>query len=74
MNTEPQDVILDAYEAGRLLKVHPKTVKRLAAKGEIPGKRIGSVWRFRKSVLDAWFDATVDSSRHLRSEVKGASK
>jgi len=73
--TEPScEPLIDANEAARLLKIHPRTIKRMAAKGEIPGKRIGSVWRFRRSLLDAWFEEGIDFSRHLRSEAKGAEK
>jgi excisionase family DNA binding protein len=45
---------LDSREAAALLQIHPKTLQRLARKGEIRGMRIGKLWRFRTSDLDAW--------------------
>lgn len=29
---------------------------RLAAKGEIPGFKVGGSWRFRKSEIDTWIE------------------
>jgi excisionase family DNA binding protein len=42
------DEILTATEAAELLKVHKRTVYRLAEEGVIPGNRIGHRWRFSK--------------------------
>jgi len=47
---------LDSREAAALLQIHPKTLQRLARKGEIRAMRIGKLWRFRTSDLDAWVD------------------
>jgi excisionase family DNA binding protein len=47
------DEILTAEEAAELLKVHKRTVYRLAEEGAIPGTRIGHRWRFsKKNILD----------------------
>ena len=45
---------LGSREAAALLQIHPKTLQRLARKGEIRAMRIGKLWRFRASDLDAW--------------------
>jgi hypothetical protein len=34
--------------------MHPKTLKKKAHLGEIPGRRIGKYWRFRVSDLNDW--------------------
>lgn len=47
---------LDSHQAAALLQIHPKTLQRLARKGEIRAMRIGKLWRFRTSDLDAWVD------------------
>jgi excisionase family DNA binding protein len=44
---------LDSRQAAALLQIHPKTLQRLARKGEIRAMRIGKLWRFRASDLDA---------------------
>jgi excisionase family DNA binding protein len=46
--------LLDSEEAATMLKIHPKTLQRLARSGEISGLQIGKLWRFRASSLNAW--------------------
>ncbi len=41
--------IITPIEVASLLRIHVKTVYRLAEDGLIPGKKIGRSWRFRKS-------------------------
>jgi excisionase family DNA binding protein len=48
--------LLSDAEAGSLLGLHPKTVQRLARRGELPAVRIGRYWRFRASALNHWID------------------
>lgn len=49
--------LLDSDEAAALLKIHPKTLQRMARSGQIAGIQIGKLWRFRASVLDEWLNA-----------------
>lgn len=46
--------LLDSDEAAALLKIHPKTLQKMARKGEIIGIQIGTRWRFRASALNEW--------------------
>ncbi len=46
--------LLDSTEAGALLRIHPKTLQRMARNGEITGIQIGRLWRFRVSALNSW--------------------
>ena len=48
--------LLDTEEAARLLRIHPKTLRRSARRGEIPATRVGRLWRFRVSVLNEWLE------------------
>jgi excisionase family DNA binding protein len=41
--------IMTPSEVANLLKIHLKTVYKLAEKGVIPGNRIGRSWRFSRS-------------------------
>lgn len=46
------DEVLNANEAAELLKLHQKTVYKMAQQGKIPAKRVGSRnWRFLRSEL-----------------------
>ena len=47
--------IMTPREAADYLSVHVRTIYRLAKHGEIPGRKIGGSWRFKKDALDEWF-------------------
>jgi excisionase family DNA binding protein len=59
--------LIDATQAARILKLHPVTVREMAGQGKIPGLRIGKVWRFRLSSLDAWIDSQLQFVRYPQS-------
>jgi excisionase family DNA binding protein len=46
--------LLDSEHAARLLGIHPKTLQKMARRGEIRGKHVGKLWRFRASDLNEW--------------------
>ena len=46
--------VMTSVEAADYLKMHVKTVCRLAKEGKIPAKKVGSEWRFLRTVLDNW--------------------
>lgn len=46
--------VMTSVEAAEYLKMHVKTVCRLAKEKKIPAKKVGSEWRFMRSVLDRW--------------------
>ncbi|MBM4130639.1 helix-turn-helix domain-containing protein [bacterium] len=46
--------VMTSVEAADYLKMHVKTVCRLAKEGKIPARKVGSEWRFLRSVLDNW--------------------
>jgi excisionase family DNA binding protein len=55
--------LIDNLAAAELLKIHPKTLQRMARRGEVPAVRIGRYWRFRASQLDSWVQSLVNSGR-----------
>jgi excisionase family DNA binding protein len=46
--------LLDSDQAAAIMHIHPKTLQKLARRGEIRGVQIGKVWRFRASVIESW--------------------
>jgi excisionase family DNA binding protein len=46
--------IMTPREAADYLSVHVRTIYRLAKNGDIPGRKVGGSWRFKKNVLDEW--------------------
>ena len=57
------DDFLTIREVADLLKVSDKTVRRLEARGELPGFRVGAQVRFRREDIDAWVEAQQRASR-----------
>jgi excisionase family DNA binding protein len=55
---------LTCEEAAELVRVHPKTVKRMARTGELPGHFRFGRWFFYASELDSWMRTELHSSRH----------
>jgi excisionase family DNA binding protein len=53
-NTGSCEPLLDSAEAAQLLRIHPKTLQRMARKGQIPAMQIGKLWRFSGSALLSW--------------------
>lgn len=45
------DEFLTAEQAAERLQMHPRTVKRLLANGELPGRKIGGQWRISAASL-----------------------
>jgi excisionase family DNA binding protein len=46
--------LLDSEEAAAIMKIHPKTLQKLARRGEVGGIRVGKLWRFRASDIRNW--------------------
>ncbi len=46
--------ILTLDEAAEYLRVHPRTLRMKASEGEIPGAKVGRVWRFHRQQLESW--------------------
>lgn len=46
--------LLDSVEAAALLRIHPKTLQKMARRRVIQGRHIGKCWRFRVSDLNDW--------------------
>ena len=48
------DEIFTIKELAEYLKIAEKTAYRFASEGKVPGFKVGSAWRFRKSEIDRW--------------------
>lgn len=53
-DAEPPSEWLDAEQAAAIVQVHARTMRNLAASGELPATRVGKQWRFRRADLDAY--------------------
>ena len=50
---------IGAEEAAKMLGVTPRTVTRLAERGEIPGFRVGKLWKFRPGDIREYIESQI---------------
>jgi excisionase family DNA binding protein len=51
---QPAGEVLTLDEAAQLLRVDERTVRELALRGELPGRKLGRAWRFSRAALLEW--------------------
>jgi PTS system nitrogen regulatory IIA component len=54
------DEIMTLEEVAKYLKLKPQTIYTWAQKNKIPAAKLGKEWRFRRSVIDKWFNHHID--------------
>jgi excisionase family DNA binding protein len=64
VNQKP--ALMTVGEVAAYLKVHPKTIYRLAKRKELPSFRIGREYRFRLSEIDEWITKRARASLKKR--------
>lgn len=50
------DEILTIKDLSTYLKTSEKTIYRLLSKHQIPAFKVGTAWRFKKTVIDEWIE------------------
>lgn len=48
--------ILTIDEVAAYLRLTPQTIYKWAQEKRIPAVKLGKEWRFRRSIIDRWFD------------------
>jgi excisionase family DNA binding protein len=54
------DDIMTLEEVAGYLKLKPQTIYTWAQDGKIPAAKLGKEWRFRKSIIDRWFNQHIN--------------
>jgi excisionase family DNA binding protein len=49
--------VMNAEQAGDFLQIEEKLVVELAEAGKLPGRKLGTAWRFSRAALVAWLSA-----------------
>jgi excisionase family DNA binding protein len=47
-------------EVAEYLKLKPQTIYAWAQEKKIPAAKLGKEWRFKRSILDEWFNKHID--------------
>jgi excisionase family DNA binding protein len=51
-----EDRLMTIKQLATYLSVNERTVLKLVQEGALPGVKVGSQWRFRKTMIDTWLD------------------
>jgi excisionase family DNA binding protein len=60
---EPITNILTVRQLATYLNMASVTIYRLAARGELPGTKVGGQWRFHKQAIDEWLSRKPERKR-----------
>lgn len=52
--------IMTLEEVAEYLKLTPQTIYAWAQEKRIPAAKLGKEWRFKKSIIDEWFNRHID--------------
>lgn len=66
-----QTDVMTLEEVAEYLKVKPQTIYTWAQEKRIPAAKLGKEWRFKKSIIDKWFNQHIDEK--FRPIVEGTS-
>lgn len=56
MNDQDADIVMTVPEVAIYLKKGRSTIYRMAQSGELPGRKVGGTWRFKRKVIDDWLE------------------
>jgi excisionase family DNA binding protein len=58
--SNPENDIMTLEEVATYLRLKPQTIYLWAQEKKIPAAKLGKEWRFRRSVVDNWFNQHMD--------------
>ncbi|MCZ8095565.1 MAG: helix-turn-helix domain-containing protein [Acidovorax sp.] len=58
------DSVMTVKEVADYLRVNQRTVYRLVVGRKLPGFKVGTTWRFKRAVIDAWIAAQTAAADH----------
>ena len=56
--------LMTVEELARYLRMKKVTIYKHAQGGKLPGFKVGSTWRFKKSTIDRWIEAQENTNTH----------
>lgn len=75
MNRQPEfPDILTMEQAAAMLQVSTRTIQRMVADGRMPGRQVGSQWRFDHEQLRQWVRGETESPRKLAEQERQRSQ
>lgn len=65
--------ILTVSELAEYLKLSRAKVYQMAQRGELPGTKLGTHWRFRKDLIDHWLEEQMIGN-HREASAKSSAR
>ena len=56
----PENEIMNIEEVAEYLRLKPQTIYTWAQEKKIPAAKLGKEWRFKRSVINKWFNQHID--------------
>jgi excisionase family DNA binding protein len=56
----PENEIMTIEEVAAYLRLKPQTIYTWAQEKKIPAAKLGKEWRFKRSIINRWFDQHID--------------
>jgi excisionase family DNA binding protein len=69
---ETQDKWLTIEDLSCYLKMSRSKLYQLAQKGELPGSKIGTQWRFDRDRIDAWMNEKISAPNKQKTRAQNA--
>ena len=61
MENSMQENLLTTEQVAQYLKIDKFTVYRLVTQGKIPAFKVGTQWRFKRSMVEAWLESNMNT-------------
>lgn len=62
-----QENLLTTEQVAQYLRIDKFTVYRLVTQGKIPAFKVGTQWRFKRSMVEAWLESNMNTGWRGRS-------
>jgi excisionase family DNA binding protein len=56
-----QENLLTTEQVAQYLRIDKFTVYRLVTQGKIPAFKVGTQWRFKRSMVEAWLESNMNT-------------
>ena len=66
---EREDGVFTVQELAQYLRMKPLTIYKHASVGKLPGFKVGSHWRFKRSTIDQWIQSQEITNSNKKSFV-----
>ena len=63
--------VLTGRKVAKLLRVSQDTVYRLAARGQLSGRKVGRIWRFPRRAIESYLCAQIEGRCASAGQGKG---